>query len=455
MTAELPAGVRPPRPGDPRAFGRYEVVGSLGEGGMGRVFLGRGPDGVLVAIKVVRAELAEDPLFRVRFRREAASAMRVPRFCTAEVLDAGPDAAEPYLVTEYIEGPTLEAAVRSGGPLRGADLEQLAVSTAAALAGVHAAGIVHRDLKPANVLLSRTGPRVIDFGLAGAVDATRVTEDGKILGTPAYMAPEQLQAKPGPASDVFAWGGVMLYAATGRRPFGGASLPAMAVAIMETEPDLAALSGVLRDAVAAALAKDPEARPSPSGLLAMLGVTGGTPGPVLGTRLDGLAGADDREPESELPEDWRPVWMPEHPHRSARRRRWRRAVSLLTFLLSVVAIALVVGWALLQDRPREFLVTGADVRTADLKPGCGPVDVVGTITTNGAAGQIIYQWQRSGRKTPDPPIQYKMEKGSKQAIVHLRWEIGGTGSRTFTATLIVLNNAAVRDSITFRYSCRD
>ncbi|XVQ10210.1 protein kinase domain-containing protein [Spirillospora sp. CA-255316] len=473
---DLPEGVQPLGEDDPRRIGRYEVLGFLGEGGMGRVFYGRAPDGRPVAIKVVRAELAEDQPFRARFRREAASAMRVPRYCTAEVLAADPDAAEPYLVTEYIDGPTLERTVRAGGPLRGADLEQLAVSMAAALAGIHSAGIVHRDLKPANVLLSRVGPRVIDFGIAGAAGATRVTEDGKILGTPAYMAPEQLRADPGPASDVFAWGGVMVFAATGRRPFGGSTLPATAAAIMGAEPDLTGLPDSLRPVVAAALRKSPGARPTPSRLLELLGVTPGDPARPSWTRTDGSAPA--RPPEGggpapagrvsevggtpeRLPDGWSSSrWTPP-PLPSRKRSRGRaasRALSFLTFLLSVVAIAAVVGWALQQDRDRtaEFMVTDVNARTDGRKAGCGAtVDVIGTITTNGTRGQIFYQWKRSDRKNPDPPLQHDMENGRERATVHLRWEIGGTGKRTFTATLTVLNSPTIQDSVTFEYACRE
>jgi serine/threonine protein kinase len=479
----LPEPVLPLGEDDPRRIGRYEVLGFLGEGGMGRVFYGRAPDGRPVAIKVVRAELAEDQPFRARFRREAAAALRVPRYCTAEVLAADPDAAEPYLVTEYIDGPTLERAVRAGGPLRGADLEQLAVSMAAALAGIHSAGIVHRDLKPANVLLSRTGPRVIDFGIAGAAGATRVTEDGKILGTPAYMAPEQLRAHPGPASDVFAWGGVMVFAATGRRPFGGSTLPATAAAIMASEPDLTGLPASLRPVVAAALAKSPVARPTPSRLLELLGVTPGGSAPAADpswTRTDGFApvlppdgggsapagsaseggASEGGVPPEKLPDGWS-RWTPPPSSLPSRKRSRRRAVSralsFLTFLLSVVAIAAAVGWAVQRDdRAPEFAVTDVNARTDGRKAGCGAtVDVIGTITTNGAGGQIFYQWKRSDRKNPDPPLQHDMESGRERATVHLRWEISGTGKRAFTATLTVLNNPAIQDSVTFEYACRE
>jgi serine/threonine protein kinase len=239
-----------------------------------------------VAIKVVRRELVRQPEFRARFRREAESAMRVPRFCTAEVLDADPDAPEPFLVTEYIDGPTLDEVVKNEGPLRRAELDQLGVSIAAALTGIHGTGVIHRDLKPANVLLSRLGPRVIDFGIASAVDATRLTAEGKTLGTPAYMAPEQVKGHPVAASDVFCWGSVMAFAATGRHPFGKGPLTEVAARIAHEPPDLEGLGGPLREAVEAAMRKDPAARPTPVQLLEMLGVSGNDPLQAVRTRLE-------------------------------------------------------------------------------------------------------------------------------------------------------------------------
>ncbi|MFB4315319.1 serine/threonine-protein kinase [Actinomadura sp. 21ATH] len=473
--ADLPARARPLRPDDPRTIGPYTVAGALAGGGMGRVFLGRGPDGALVAIKVIRAELAGEPEFRARFRREARSAMRVPRFCTAEVIAADPDAPEPYLVTEYIDGPTLEEAVRADGPLRGADLDQLGVSIAAALAGIHSAGIIHRDLKPANVLLSRTGPRVIDFGVAGAAGATRLTGDGTIHGTPAYMAPEQLQARPEPASDVFSWGGVMLFAATGRRPFGGATLPVMAVRIMEEEPDLGGLTGALRDAVAAALGKDPAGRPTPARLLEMLRTSGedlavrtrAERAIAVTTRTDPAAA--EREPEppgtvpagtvppgTGLPEPWQTTWTPPPSRSRARRRRRRRALWALTVPASLALIAGGAAWSLREARTPELAVTGVDVRAGRPALGCdAEVQVTGVLTTNGAPGRIVYQWKRSDQEDPDPPLQQDMAGGRAHATVHLDWDVKGTGTRTFTATLTVLNGPPMQGSASFTYSCED
>ncbi|WP_165975057.1 serine/threonine protein kinase [Nonomuraea deserti] len=245
----------------PEAIGPYRVVRQLGEGGQGVVYLGTAPDGTQVAIKVLREGVPGDG----RFAKEIAAARRVEPFCIAQVLDASLG-ARPYIVTEYVEGPSLQRA----GLHTGADLQRLAVATATALAAIHRAGVVHRDLKPANVLLGRDGPRVIDFGIARAVDAA-VTRTSSIVGTPAYMAPEQfLGAVAGPAADVFAWGSVIVYAAAGAPPFGNDSLPAVLRRIQYDEPNLGDVPEPLRSIVYGCLAKDPAARPAMQDVLFQL-----------------------------------------------------------------------------------------------------------------------------------------------------------------------------------------
>ncbi|WP_203794908.1 serine/threonine-protein kinase, partial [Actinoplanes derwentensis] len=213
----------PLRPEDPRYLGRYELISRLGEGGMGAVFLGRGPAGTLVAVKVIKAEHARDENFRARFRSEVNRAREVPAFCTAEVLDADPDHETPYLVVEYVDGPSLADVLRDHGPLRGGRLHSFAVGVASALVAIHSAGIIHRDLKPANVLFALGSPKVIDFGIAKAVEATsHHTRAQEVVGTLSYMAPERLAPATGqeltPAADIFAWGAVVAYAATGHNP---------------------------------------------------------------------------------------------------------------------------------------------------------------------------------------------------------------------------------------------
>ncbi|MEU7740919.1 protein kinase [Nonomuraea sp. NPDC049158] len=242
----------PPRPGDPEAIAAYRIIGRLGEGGQGIVYLGQAPNGRPVAVKVLRQSLGGDD----RFAKEIAAARRVEPFCVAQVLDASMG-GRPYIVSEYVEGPSLQQAGRHVG----GDLQRLAVSTATALTAIHQAGIVHRDFKPANVLLGRDGPRVVDFGLARVADSA-VTVTSSVVGTPAYMAPEQLAgAHVGPAADVFAWASVMVYAATGTPPFGEDSLPAVINRILNQEPFLGDLPEPLRSVVYACLAKDPAARP--------------------------------------------------------------------------------------------------------------------------------------------------------------------------------------------------
>jgi hypothetical protein len=223
-----------------------------------------------VAIKLLHADQTGDPAARARFVREAMAAKKVARFCAAQVLDADVDGDRPYIVSEYVEGPSLAELVRDRGPISGGALERLAIGTATALVAIHQAGIVHRDLKPANVLVAQDGPRVIDFGIAKALDGT-ATVSSRVVGTPAYMAPEQLQGVSiGPAVDVFAWAALMTFAATGLPPFGMDSIPLVVNRILNADPQLGGLSGSLRDLVSDCLAKDPAQRPTARRILLRL-----------------------------------------------------------------------------------------------------------------------------------------------------------------------------------------
>ena len=260
------------RPEDPRVLGRYQLIGRLGEGGMGAVFLGRDPADGFVAVKVIRAEYARDENFRARFRSEVKRAREVPAFCTAEVLDADPDHETPYLVVEYVDGPSLAEVIRQQGSLRGGSLHSVAVGVASALVAIHSAGIVHRDLKPANVLFALGSPKVIDFGIAKAVEATsHHTRTQEMVGTLAYMSPERFtpdaDQQLSPAADIFAWGAVVAYAATGRNPFAGDSPAATAGRILTQPPQLDGVPAGLAGIVGRALAKEPGQRPTAQELL--------------------------------------------------------------------------------------------------------------------------------------------------------------------------------------------
>ncbi|MDF2711732.1 MAG: protein kinase [Nonomuraea muscovyensis] len=269
-----------------RIVGGYVLRRVLGRGGMGVVHLASTPTGGLAAVKVIHPELARDPAFQRRFEREVTAARRVARFCTAPMLDAGVDGDTAYLVTEYVKGPDLAQAVREQGPLSGSNLDALAVGIATALSAIHSAGVIHRDLKPSNVLLSPLGPRVIDFGIAQLVDAGPGSQVSQvILGTPAFMAPEQVRGEPlGPAADVYAWGGVLAFAGTGRLPFGGGAPAEVLYRIVNEGPSLDGLDENMRDLVERAMAKDPRLRPTAERLLAAL-VGGGALTPARATEV--------------------------------------------------------------------------------------------------------------------------------------------------------------------------
>ncbi len=252
----------PLRPEDPTRVGEYELIARIGKGGQGVVYLGQAPDGTRVAVKVMESSWASDRRARSRFAKEIETASKVAPFCTAALLDADIDADPPYIVSEYIEGPSLREAVLREGPRTGAALDRLAISTATALVAIHQAGVVHRDFKPANVLLGPDGPRVIDFGIARSTEAT-VTATNSIVGTPAYMAPEQVEGRElTPAVDIFAWAGVMVFAATGESPFHDETLPAIIHRVLNRPPKLDGVDERLRPLLEACLAKEPERRPT-------------------------------------------------------------------------------------------------------------------------------------------------------------------------------------------------
>ncbi len=300
--------VEPTVPGPPavRRFGRYELLERVGEGGMGVVWRALASDGRPVAVKVLRTHLAADPQVRRRFEREVSMLARIRGPHIAEVVEAEVGTDLPYLVTRFVDGPSLHDVVDGRGPLRGSELRTLALGLLDALECIHAAGVVHRDLKPGNVLLEDGEPRVIDFGIAQLTHDVRLTMTGMVFGTPGYLAPELLRgAEPTPAVDVHAWGATVAFAATGRSPFGRGTLEAVALAVMQRQPDLGGVDRWLEPALAAALAKDPDERPTAAELTDWF--TGGRF--TLGQSIDPAAAVTGAVPL--------PTWVEQSAGRSA------------------------------------------------------------------------------------------------------------------------------------------
>jgi serine/threonine protein kinase len=257
---------------DPANVGPFKLLGVLGNGGFGRVYLGQAPDGRRVAVKVIKPDLAEDPEFRARFGREVSAARKVGGKFTARVVDADTDSEELWLATEYISGPTLREAVAAEGPLAESAVLALAAGLAEALAAIHAAGLVHRDLKPDNVLLAYDGPRVIDFGIARVAGASTLTGTGVLMGTLAYMSPEQAIGQPvGAPSDVFSLASVLVFAATGRGPYGDGTQAELLYRVAHQGPSLDGVPPQVRALVEPCMAPDPDRRPTTSDLVEHLG----------------------------------------------------------------------------------------------------------------------------------------------------------------------------------------
>ncbi|MFJ2934748.1 serine/threonine-protein kinase [Streptomyces sp. NPDC087219] len=400
--------MQPCGPNDPSQVGPFRTVAVLGQGGMGRVLLGTAANGQLVAVKQVHADLADDAGFRSRFRREVDASRRVSGAYTAPVVEADPDAETPWLASLFLPGPSLSEAVAASearapaavpGPagasapvgLPEEAVRRLTAGLAQALADIHRAGLVHRDLKPSNVLLTDDGVRVIDFGIARAADQmTKLTHTGALIGSPAFMAPEQVRGEaPTPATDVFALGATLVVACTGTTPFSGTSVPALMHSIAHAEPVLDGVPPGLRGIVAACLAKDPALRPSPQDVLAMIGPVAPLrrPWPEDVQRRIAEQAAEIERLVSTVPAQAGPAaTVPVPVRRSRRQRRWIAAAVTAGALAVTGAVFVATGWA----AEMYYMVVPEPVPT----PGNVPLNQVtdtytGTIPSCAEAGTAL------------------------------------------------------------------
>jgi serine/threonine protein kinase len=366
--ATQPALVQPLRKWDPEQVDGYVILGRLGAGAMGQVYLGRSAAGRLVAIKMIKSELAEEPDFRTRFGQEVAAARRVSGAFTAAVVAADSEADMPWLATTYVPAPSLNGLVRACGPLPVPAVRWLAAGCAEALEAIHGVGLVHRDLKPSNVLVSPDGPRVIDFGLARAAERIQLTVTRGSVGTPAYMAPEQARdtRQATGASDVFSLGATILFAATGHPPYQGETVMDVLVRLATEPPDVTGLPGELSEIVMACLRRDPRSRPSMAAIVARLAAGGELePAPLPAAAFAlidkyrvtpslSAGGPVDAGPGTGVPQDW-DLTLGSHlgrasvPRRATDSDHGTRAGSSSP------------GLALPGSRPRGWLITAAVV----------------------------------------------------------------------------------------------
>jgi serine/threonine protein kinase len=366
-------------PSDPRLIGPFELVGRLGAGGMGRVFLGMSAAGRPVAVKIIHAGLAADPEFRARFSIEVAAARKVSGLFTALVVDADVDVQVPWLATAYVSGPSLSEAVRDRGPLPVASLVAMAAGLAKSLTAIHAAGVVHGDLKPSNVLLALDGPRVIDFGISQAAEAAPQARAGLVVGTPSFMSPEQAAGQAvGPLSDVFSLGTVLAFAATGRKPFGTGLATAVLERVVRGAPDLHGVPAEILPMIERCLVKDPAGRPAAAALLAEVTAIQA----ALGQPAES-APATGRDPGTASP-------VPEAA--SAAPRRWWRPLVTASAVTGILAAGAAAGFGLNimnehRPSPPSFSPAGGKAQGHD-RIGAGDARTVRRAPAHAHAGPV-------------------------------------------------------------------
>jgi serine/threonine protein kinase len=330
------------QPDDPAQIGPYRLSGVLGSGGMGRVFLGTSAEGQLAAVKVIRAELATDPEFRARFRREVTVARKVSGRFTVPLIGADVDGPVPWLATAYVAGPSLADAVDEHGPLPARSVLELAAGLAEGLTAIHAVGVIHRDLKPSNVLLAQDGPRVIDFGISVAAETSPLTRTGLLIGSPGYMSPEQVAGRPvGSASDIFSLGAVLAFAAAGEAPFGSGSAPTLAYRAVYREVSLDRVPAEVRGLIQRCLAQDPGQRPTARDLMFAAGHadTADPSRTVTSARL--VPAAQPAAQPAVEPAGGRPGR-----HQGRRQRRLARPLTIVSMVVGLLAASAAGGIAL-------------------------------------------------------------------------------------------------------------
>ncbi|MFD6226880.1 serine/threonine-protein kinase [Streptomyces sp. NPDC060232] len=423
-----PAAFQPLTQTDPRQIDAYRLSARLGAGGMGCVYLAHTPGGRPVALKVIRPELASDPQFRHRFAQEVTSAQRIHGLYTAQVIDAGPDAPTPWLATTFVPGPSLQQLIQRHGPLPEHTVLLLLVGIAEALQAIHNAGVVHRDLKPGNVLIAPDGPKVIDFGIARAADASQLTGTGLSIGSPGFMAPEQILGQTAtPATDVFALGSLIAYTATGKPPFGDGPEHAALYRAVHDQPDLTGLTGFLHHLVSHCLAKNPAERPSTDWLIQTIRThsTGGhlsftkgwlpahisadishhnNPTDPPATELDPAAPAFPGAPTSQPAQ-------PEPSTPSRRKRPTRPSHTLRTALLA--ALALLAGGALMYAIPHTTERTGYAASThPTVQPSSTSTTVIApTSSPHSDPGSYAAQYTDRELTSPDSDYEIDLKSG--------------------------------------------